>query len=93
MPPYRLLPALALALLAVTPAQAVDQQKQAFSRWRIQDRCIADAQKQHPDRDLASQQARDASVDKCLKDHGLPPREHLAPDPAPASDKPADKPS
>ena len=80
--------ALLLLLLAAAPAWgAVSLQDQAFGRWKIQDKCIADSIKLHPDRDEASLKERDTYVDDCLKTHGLPPREHLAPPDPPAEPK------
>jgi hypothetical protein len=75
---FRVLFAVAL-LLAPIAAGAVTLQNQAFSRWKIQDACIADSVKAHPDRDAASQHLRDVDVDKCLSDHGLPGRTDMAP--------------
>ena len=54
-------------------------QGQAFGRWRVQDKCVADATKAFPDRDLASLQKRDGAVDQCLAKAGQPPRQHIAP--------------
>jgi hypothetical protein len=58
-------------------------QGQAFARWRIQDKCVADATKQFPDRDPISLQKRDGAVDQCLAAANMPPRQHLAPSPPP----------
>jgi hypothetical protein len=72
----------ALAALLCLPAGTASAQSleaQSFSRWRIQDKCVADSVKFNPDRDVASQVKRDAYVDKCMKDHGLEPRVHVAP--------------
>jgi hypothetical protein len=66
-------------LLSASLAQAQTVQQQAFARWRAQDKCLLDAMKAFPNRDLDSQQKRDLFVDKCQSDHGLPPRAHVAP--------------
>jgi hypothetical protein len=80
----RPLPALVLlGLLGATAASAQSNpntlQGQSFARFRVQDKCIADATRQFPDRDLVSLQKRDGAVDQCLADHGMPPRQHIAP--------------
>ncbi len=81
---------LAVALMLALGLMSVDAlaqsnlntlQGQAFSRWRIQDKCVADATKKFPDRDLPSLQKRDGAVDECLARAGQPPRQHLAPSP------------
>jgi hypothetical protein len=70
-----------LLLGAATDAfgQANTLQTQNFARWRVQDKCVADATKAFPDHDLISLRKRDGMVDQCLADHKMPPREHLAP--------------
>jgi hypothetical protein len=78
----------ALAFFVTANAEAQSNQNtlqgQQFARWRVQDKCIADATRQFPDRDLASLQSRDSAIDTCLTNHGMPLREHMAPSP-PAS--------
>jgi hypothetical protein len=66
-------------LLSASVAHAQSVQQQAFARWRAQDKCLLDAIKAFPNRDLDSLQKRDLFVDKCQSDHGLPPRAHVAP--------------
>ena len=62
------------------PAKAqAGLQNQAFNRWHIQDQCTAKSVVKYPDHNAKSLQARDTMVNQCLKDHGLPPREPLAP--------------
>jgi hypothetical protein len=87
----RLAAAIPLVLLvAAAPSLAVTPAEQAFQRWAVQDKCVADAKLAHPNRDPASQRKLDADVDQCLTRHGLPPRAHIAP---PADDAPAADPA
>ncbi|HLY55385.1 MAG TPA: hypothetical protein VKS60_07510 [Stellaceae bacterium] len=73
---------MAALLLLPVAAGAVTPAEQAFLRFQVEDKCIADAKRAHPGRDIASQQAVDVSVDDCLSKNNLPPRAHLAPPPA-----------
>ncbi len=68
-----------LSVIATSTAYAATAQEMAFSRWKVQDKCIADSVKAHPNRNVASQRKRDKDVDTCLASHNLPPRAHLAP--------------
>ncbi|HVJ52050.1 MAG TPA: hypothetical protein VM689_06290 [Aliidongia sp.] len=76
---------IAIAALSLLAGSALAQsnpntvQGQAFGRWRIQDKCVADATLKFPDRDLVSLQKRDGAVDQCLAAAGMPPRAHVAP--------------
>lgn len=69
----------ALGVLLPVAAGAVTPAEQAFLRFQIEDKCLADAKHAHPGRDVASQQALDAAVDDCLSKNNLPPRAHIAP--------------
>lgn len=88
---YRPLVAVTICLVAAVPmharAAAADQ---AARRWKQVDSCIADANKQVPDHNEAALHKRDALVDKCLREHGLPPHSGLAPS---DGDPPAPKPA
>ncbi|HWK44877.1 MAG TPA: hypothetical protein VNT30_09150 [Stellaceae bacterium] len=60
------------------PAHAGGPQQGAFARWKGDDKCVADAQKQFPDHDLVSQQHRDDAINRCLVSRGLAPRAPMA---------------
>ena len=66
-------------LVAVPAAQAVPPAQRWIRNFQVEDKCIADATKEHPNRDAVSLHLRDVSVDRCLEHHNLPPREHIAP--------------
>ena len=82
---------IALAIIAAIPLlrPAAAQQsrhqtnpaERAEQAWTQEDACTAGSIARFPDLDLASLRQRDLYVDSCLKERGLPPRAHLAPDP------------
>ena len=80
-------PAVVVALPLLQPAAAqqsrhqINPAERAEQTWTQEDACTAGSFAQFPDLDLASLRQRDRYVDSCLKEHGLPPRAHLAPDP------------
>ena len=70
---------LTLGATGAAHAQASTVQSRNFAKWRVEDKCVADATKAFPDHNLVSLQKRDGQVDQCMADHKLPPRAHLAP--------------
>jgi hypothetical protein len=72
------------------PAFAAGPADAAARAWHQADLCVADATKQVPDHNAAALQKRDSLVNACLKAHGLPPRNGVAPsDDAAGAQKPA----
>ena len=88
---YRHLIAVTVCLVAAVPVHArAAAADQAARRWKQVDSCVEDANKQVPDHNEAALRKRDALVNECLKEHGLPPRSGLAPsDGDQAAPKPA----
>ncbi len=73
------------ALCLAGPALAFGPEDQANKRWKQADACVADANKQVPDHNLAAQRKRDKLANDCMIAHKLPPLTNAAP----ADDTPA----
>jgi hypothetical protein len=89
----RRLTLLAIGLVSVAaPALAAGPGDASMKRWKVQDSCIADATKKEPDHTAAALHRRDDLVNTCMKAHGLPPIDGVAPSnppaPAPAENPP-----
>jgi citrate lyase beta subunit len=80
VPTARRLALLAVAIgLVSAPALAAGPGDAAMRRWKVQDTCVADATKKEPDHTAAALHRRDDLVNTCLKAHGMPPIDGVAP--------------